>query len=95
MTEFPPRYRDYLSTPEKSAPSVPNPEFRDSTVVMKTRGGSWHAIWQGEEAVLDEFDGTQQDAIDWARQRSARCWVYSEELGDVVLLDADESADQN
>lgn len=96
MTEFPPRYRDYLSTSEwpESGRQASTPEFRDSTVVMKTRSGSWHAIWQGRDSVLDEFDGTEQDAIDWARQRSARCWVYSEESGDVVLLDADEGTNQ-
>ena len=35
----------------------------------------------------DKFDGTRAGRrIDWARRRSTRCWVYSEELADVVLL---------
>jgi hypothetical protein len=62
---------------------------------MKMRDGTWHAIWQGEHSVLDEFDGTEQDAVDWARRRSARCWVYSEELGDVVLLDPPEDTSRD
>jgi hypothetical protein len=57
----------------------------DSTVVMKMHDGSWHAVWKGD-VLLDEFDGTREAAIDWARRRSVRCWVYSEELADVVLL---------
>jgi hypothetical protein len=57
----------------------------DSTVVMKMHDGSWHAVWRAE-TLLGEFDGTREAAIDWARSRSPRCWVYSEELGDVVPL---------
>jgi hypothetical protein len=40
MTKFPPRYRDCLSIPGVSAPGVPDPEFRDPTVLMKMRAGS-------------------------------------------------------
>jgi hypothetical protein len=54
---------------------------------MKLRDGSWHAVLQGPAAAPEEFVGTRQDAIDWARRRSSRCWVYSEERGDVELLD--------
>jgi hypothetical protein len=91
MTDAPsPRYRDYLtefSAPSQAPPSAPDPAYQDSTVVMKMRDGSWRAIWQGPSAVLGEFTGSRQDSIAWARQRSRRCWVYSEERGDVVLLD--------
>jgi hypothetical protein len=87
MTDLPPRYRDYL-TGSGEAPSAgaPDPSFQESAVVMKLRDGSWHAVLQGRAAVLEEFVGTRQDAIDWARRRSSRCWVYSEERGDVELL---------
>lgn len=91
MTEPPQRYRDYQSEPDLASRER-DPEFRDSTVVMKMRSGSWHAIWQGENSILDEFDGPREDAINWARQRSPRCWVYSEELGDVAPLSAEEDS---
>lgn len=96
MPEFPPRYRDYLSGSEaaKPVPSVTDACFRDSTVVMKTRGDTWYAVWQGKDSILEEFEGTRRDAIMWARQRAARGWVYSEELGDVVPWDADEDTDR-
>jgi hypothetical protein len=88
MTDLPPRYRDYLTGSGEAAPTgAPDPAFEESAVVMKLRDGSWHAVLQGPTAVLEEFVGTRQNAIDWARRRSSRCWVYSEELGDVELLD--------
>jgi hypothetical protein len=58
----------------------------DSTVVMKMTDGSWHAVWRHGSGVLAEFDGPRQRAIDWARSRSPRCWVYSEELAEMVPL---------
>jgi hypothetical protein len=62
----------------------------DSTVVRKMTDGSWHAVWRRESRLLAEFDGPRQDAIDWARSRSPHCWVYSEELGDVMLLNPNQ-----
>ncbi|TDV51066.1 hypothetical protein [Actinophytocola oryzae] len=62
----------------------------DTTVVTKLRDGRWHAVWQGAYRLLAEFDGTRDEAVAWARARSPRCWVYDEELGDVVLLEDDE-----
>jgi hypothetical protein len=49
---------------------------------MKTADG-WEAVW-GADSLLGEFQGTREDAIAWALQRSTNCWVYSEELKDVV-----------
>ena len=93
MTERPPRYRDYLATPA-GGPVAPGPDpgFRDSVVVMRLRDGSWHAVWQGRSSVLAEFDGSEQDAVDWARRRSPRCWVYSVALDDVVPLEPEDPA---
>lgn len=95
MTEWPPLYRHYLSTPEVAKPDfAPSLEAIGSVVVVSNRRGSWNAVWQGETSALGEFEGTKQDAIDWARQRSDRCWVYSEELDKMVLLDPDDDGDQ-
>ena len=78
------RYRDYLppdwtpaKPPTQQAPSI------ESVVVMKTADGSWEAVW-GADSLLGEFQGTREDAIAWALQHSTNCWVYSEELHDVV-----------
>jgi hypothetical protein len=94
VTDLPPRYRDYITQPPgQPSPAEPDPTSQDSTVVMKMRDGTWYAILQrqGAASALDEFTGTRQDAIDWARQRARECWVYSEELGDVVLLEAGDT----
>ncbi|ONI79609.1 hypothetical protein ALI144C_22760 [Actinosynnema sp. ALI-1.44] len=58
---------------------------------MKMRDGSWRATWQGPASVLGEFTGNRDDSIAWAHQRSRRCWIYSEQHGDVVLHDADDA----
>ena len=60
-------------------------------MVMKMHDGSWHAVWQGA-TLLGEFDGARQEAIDWAPQPVAECWVYAEELGEVVPLSPRRSA---
>lgn len=91
MTEPPPRYQDYLPPPGATpavvgTPVDPATPHEDSVVVMKNRDGQWHAVWQGPAAPLGEFNGSREDAIEWARQRSPRCWVYSEEHDDVLLL---------
>jgi len=97
MTDFPPRYRDYLRSPSPAQPPADegDPDVPESTVVVKLSDGSWHAIWQSKDGLLGEFDGTEPDAIAWARQRSTRCWVYSEAVGDLVLLDPDDDSGQH
>jgi hypothetical protein len=87
------RYRDYL--PPDSMPAQPPTEDvrpAESAVVMKMSDGSWHAVWQGD-TLLGEFDGTREEAVAWARSRSSRCWIYSEELGDLVRDDKPPSRD--
>jgi hypothetical protein len=86
MTEGAQRYRDYLQSgqPSEVRHGSNRGSFQDSVVVMKTRAGLWHAVWQGETSVLGEFDGTKAEAVDWARERSSRCWVYSEEHDDLI-----------
>jgi hypothetical protein len=74
-----PRYRDYPIDPGYAAPDF---EPVESVVVMKTDDG-WEAVW-GAGTLLGEFQGSREDAIAWALQRSTNCWVYSEELRDVV-----------
>ncbi|CRK55992.1 hypothetical protein [Alloactinosynnema sp. L-07] len=49
----------------------------------------WHAVWHGEHDALGEFDGTREDAIRWARDRSSRCLIFSEETSDLVPLGDD------
>ncbi|MGQ0837852.1 hypothetical protein [Actinokineospora sp.] len=100
MNEFPPRYRDYLSSPGDLDPqgSVHREDhvhddrpFEDSVVIGRLRGQDvWHAVWQGEREALGEFDGTRTEAIAWARDKSPRCLIYSEAAGDVVPLGDDE-----
>jgi hypothetical protein len=82
VTWQPPRYQDYVAGPPQPALAEPS---LDSAVVVKLRDGTWHAVWQSDR-LLGEFDGTREEAVEWARARSTRCWVYSEELGDLVLL---------
>jgi hypothetical protein len=83
----PPRYRDYLpnglSSGQSSDAGHTEAEFEDSTVAMPTPDGGWRAIWQGRDVVLAEFTGTRDEVVAWARQHSPRCWVYSDEIGDV------------
>lgn len=90
----PPKYRDYLNgdslngsaEDETAAMQQSSDESSDLVVVMRFSGEHWHAVWQGMDAALGEFDGTKDEAIAWARQRAARCLVYSEETGDVEPL---------
>jgi len=96
MTDFSRRYRDYLTSADIARPPADEPdrEIPESSVVVKRGDGTWHAVWQGKDGLLGEFDGTEQDAIEWARRKSTRCWVWSDAAGDLVLLDPDGDAGQ-
>lgn len=94
MTNFSRRYRDYLSSPRMAQPPAGDPELeiQDETRIAEMSDGTWHAIWQGKSGLLGEFDGGKQEAIEWARQRSPRSWIYTRAVGDYVRLDPDEDA---
>jgi hypothetical protein len=49
--------------------------------------GRFHAVWQGKAGLLGEFDGTKEEAIAWAKERSSRCFLYTRAAGDLERLD--------
>lgn len=81
-----PRRSRGRGSPQPVPDRVPDPHFEDEVFVMDNGDGTWGASWQGEMAVLGEFDGTEADAVAWARGRCSRVWVYSHELGDMTLM---------
>jgi len=94
MSEFPPRYQDYLSPPDVESAEPEHrvsPPFEETVVIMKLRGQEvWHAVWQGEHDALGEYDGTREEAIRWARTKPCRCLIFSEEASNWVPLNSDD-----
>ena len=85
------RYRDSvrgLDPPTDSSADGDAEEFLDSVVVWRD-GEVWCALWLGRRAALGEFEGPRTAALEWARQRSPRCWILSDDLSEVARLDTD------
>lgn len=94
MNQDRPKYRDYLDGSSESPivpERVPDPYYQDAVYVMRNADGHWTASWQGEFNELGAFDGDRESAITWAKERSKKVWVYSDETRDMELLgDPDE-----
>jgi hypothetical protein len=51
---------------------------------------TWRALKEGPggEQDLDSFEGTREEAVEWAKQRPGGILIYDEEVRDLVVLRA-------
>lgn len=67
----------------------PGSKGADGSVFIMKSGAEWSASWQKDDGVAGEYQGSRDDAISWAKLRTNRVWIYSEEVGDLVLVTSD------
>ena len=95
MSEFPaPQRRDYgfngvAPEPDRSDASPDFVSIMPSD--MWHMAGLWTATWNGV-ALLGEFEGTHDEAVAWARERSEIVYLFSVVTDDVHLLAPDAPA---
>ena len=66
-----PPYRDYTDEPLARPTSAPTPAPGTGTVFVPSDGdGDWAASWQSG-AAIENFAGTEDEVIAWARSRPA------------------------
>lgn len=80
---------DFMSDAADEAPTqTETPRFVSNVVVMPTpHDDSWHGLWAFDAAGgHQEVYGDKLKIIAWAKERSDRVLVWSEELRDLELL---------